>query len=85
MKCVILIVTGLIVGAVIRYSSTGSILTSEFVNLPTNSVFGFDDPPDNLKLTIQLNESMQYFQYNYKSEIDSNKINEKQLEDKVGY
>ena len=78
-----LFVSGLIVGAIIRYGSSGASVSSEFVQLPFNSSFGFDDPPDNLKLMIKNNESTQYFQYDYKAEMDENKVREKVLEDKV--
>ena len=85
---VIYVATGLIVGAIIRYSSAGATVTSEFVTLPENTTYGYGDPPDNLKLTIKLNdsaESAQYFQYDFKGQIDKENVNEKELEDKVGF
>ena len=79
-------ILGLIVGAIIRYSSRGSTLTSEVVVLPDNTTFGWGDPPDNLKLTIALNGShRQYFQYNYKAQISEKKVDEKELEEKVSH
>ena len=70
-------------GAIIRYSSAGASVSSEFVKLPDNTTYGYGNPPDNLKLRIQLNSSTEYFQYDYKAQIDESDVNEKQLEDKV--
>lgn len=81
-----ILLPGLIVGAIIRYASTGSAKTDQLIDLPFNSTFGPGNPPDYLKLAVRVgNSSNIYYQYSYKNQIHENNVYDKELEEKVIY
>lgn len=80
----IFVISGLIIGAIITYTSSPEEKTRQEVSLPDNTSFGPHNPPD--MLLLQANNKTR-FKYNYVERINPRKVDEenKELEEKVLY
>ena len=76
---------GLIIGAVITYSSPANEITSENVTLPINSTFNAFNYPNALKLFIPVvnHSEPKIYQYSHPEEQSQAQQQEKILEEKV--
>ena len=75
---------GLIVGAIIRYTSYGSPKPSAYVTLGLNSSYDSNNLPNSLRLAVESNVTgMHYYQYVYTHPINRKEFGDQELEEKV--
>ena len=79
-------ISGLVLGAIIRYGSPEPKKPSVVVDLPPNSSYDASNLPDSLRLEVFAgpnNTNPNYHQYNYDKRIDEDAVSDVELEEKV--